>query len=389
METGDIDAPTAEAAAEQIRSAGLLIVSLKRESRLSIFDRIGFGRIPNVSKVTFAKHLSLMIRAGLPIDEAIRVLGDQAQGPFRRALYGVLKMVESGRQLSEGIAKYPHIFSELFIASIRAGEASGTLEKSLDDLAIQLAKNYELQRKIRGAMTYPILVLSAAGGIGIGLSIFVLPRVISLFQSITVQLPLGTRILLAFSRFMAKHGVAAVAGAGAAIFGLAQLLRWKPIRPFSHAILLVMPVFGALTKNFNLATFARTMGTLLRSGIAIGESFEITSNTMRNALYKKALLRVKQGTETGIPASTVLDEFPKLFPPIATRMLAVGERTGKFEETFRYLAEFYEDEVDDMTKNLSTIIEPVLLITIGLVVAFIAVSIISPIYGFIGSIERL
>jgi type IV pilus assembly protein PilC len=389
IENGVIDARSSDEAAEQIRGAGLLVVSLRRDAGANFANLLGFGWVTNVVKVTFAKHMSLMIRAGLPVDEAVRVLAEQAQGRFRKALMDVLQAVEGGRQLSEGFARHPRIFSELFIATVRAGESSGTLERSLDDLAIQLTKSYDLQRKIRGAMIYPVLVLVAAAGIGMGLSLFVLPRIIGLFDSITGELPLATRIMIGFSRFMVAHGIPFTIAVIAAIFGIMQFLKWKPIRPFSHGMLLKFPVFGPLARNFNLAMFARTMATLLKSGITIGDAFEITSNTLRNARFKSALLRVRQGTETGVPASTVLEEFPKLFPSITTRMLAVGERSGKLEETFQYLAEFYEDEVDVTTKNLSTILEPVLLILIGLTVAYIAIAIITPIYNFIGSIERL
>lgn len=389
IENGTIDARTSEEAAEQIRATGMLVVSLRRDAGASFVSLLGVGWVPNVAKVTFAKHMSLMIKAGLPIDEAVRVLAEQAQGPFRKALMGVLQAVEGGRQLSEGFAQYPKIFSELFIATVRAGESSGTLERSLDDLALQLTKSYDLQRKIRGAMIYPVLVLVAAAGIGMGLSLFVLPRVIGLFDSITVELPLATRLMIGFSKFMASYGVPFSIGVVMAVFALGQFLSWKPIRPFSHRLLLKVPVFGILARNFNLAMFARTMATLLKSGITIGDAFEIVSNTLRNARFKTALLRVRQGTETGVPASTVLEEFPHLFPSITTRMLSVGERSGKLEETFQYLAEFYEDEVDVTTKNLSTILEPVLLIFIGLTVAYIAIAIITPIYNFIGNIERL
>jgi type IV pilus assembly protein PilC len=388
-ESGIIEARDSAAAADQIRASGLLIVSLKKEGSALLRTLAAFGWVPYVVRVTFAKHLSLMIKAGLPLDEAVRVLADQAQGRFRRVLEKVLKAVESGRQLSDAFAEHPQAFSELFVATVRAGESSGTLEQSLEDLALQLTKSYELQRKIRGAMIYPLLVVAAAFGIGMGLSLFVLPRIISLFESITVELPIATRILLGSSRFLVKHGTLFFAALAAAVFGLFQFLRLPPIRPFSHQLLLKLPVFGRLSRNFNLAMFARTMATLLRSGLTIGDAFQIASETLRNVRYKKALLRVRQGTETGVPASTVLEEFPKLFPAISTRMIAVGERTGKLEETFQYLAEFYEDEVDVMTKNLSTILEPVLLIVIGLTVAFIAIAIISPIYNFIGNIERL
>lgn len=389
IENGVIDARSSEEAAEQIRGTGMLVVSLRRDAGRGFVDLLGIGWVPNVTKVTFAKHMSLMIKAGLPIDEAVRVLADQAQGPFRKALSGVLLAVEGGRQLSEGFAQYPKIFTELFTATVRAGESSGTLEESLDDLAVQLSKSYELERKIRGAMIYPVIVLVAAFGIGVGLSIFVLPRIISLFDTITIDLPLSTRILIGFSNFMVAHGPIAIVVFAAAVFGLAQILGSRPIRPFSHALLLRLPIFGKLVQNYNLALFARTTGTMLKSGLPIGDAFEIASNTLRNASYKRALLKVRKGVETGVPATTVLDRFPRLFPSITTRMLAVGERSGKFEETFRYLAEFYEDEVDTSTKNLSTILEPILLIIIGLTVAYIAISIISPIYNLIGSIERL
>ena len=390
VENGTIEAGSNAEAADLLRRQGLLVVALHKEgAQLGIGRLLAWGWVPNVVKVTFAKHMALMIHAGLPIDESVRVLRDSAQGRFRRVLDSVLKAVEGGRPLSEGFAEHRRIFSDLFIATIRAGESSGTLDKSLEDLATQMTKSFELQRKIRGAMIYPILVLTAALGIGIGLSFFVLPKVIALFQSITVGLPVSTKILIAFSRFMVEHGTAVLVGIIALAVGLFYFFKWKPILPFTHGVILRMPVFGKLAQNFNLAMFARTMGTLLKSGIDIGGAFEITAQNIRNVRYKKALLRVKQGTETGIPASTVLEEFPRLFPSISTRMISVGERTGNLEETFGYLAEFYEDEVDNMTKNLSTILEPVLLIIIGATVAFIAISIIAPIYNFIGSIERL
>lgn len=388
IEHGKIDARSATDAADQIRGQGLLIVTLKKDG-LMLDDLLGIGWVPNVVKVTFAKHMSLMIRAGLPLDEAVRVLSDQAQGRFRRVLRAVLKDIEAGRPLSDAFEEHPSVFSELFTATIRAGESSGTLESSLNDLAEQMTKSYELQRKIRGAMIYPVLVVVAAGGIGVGLSLFVLPRVMQLFESITVELPFATRMLLGFSRFLVDYSLLFFPALAGALVLLYQFLRWKPIRPFSHAVLLKLPIFGPMAQQFNLALFARTMGTLLKSGIAIGEAFQVTATTLRNVRYRKALLRVREGTETGAPASAVLEEFPKLFPSVSTRMIAVGERTGKLEETFTYLAVFYEDEVDVMTKNLSTILEPVLLIVIGLSVAFVAIAVISPIYNFIGNIERL
>lgn len=389
IERGKMDAPTAAKAAERIRSMGLSVVSLRRDGGGLFAGLMDIGWVAYVDKVAFAKHMALMVKAGLPIDEAVRVLADQSTGRFRKTLTGVLSFVESGRQLSEGLARFPRIFSEFFVATVRAGESSGTLERSLEDLAVQMTKSYELQRKIRGAMTYPVMVLVAAAGIGMGLAVFVLPKMVGLFDSATVKLPLSTRILLEFSKFMASYGALAGVAFMAAVLVLSKLLRSKVVLPFSDALLLKTPVFGKLARNYNLATFSRTMGTMLKSGIPIGEALGITSDTIRNVSYKRALERVRQGTETGRSVSVILEEFPDLFPTTATRMLAVGERSGKFEETFAYLAEFYEDEVEHAAANLSVILEPVLLIFIGLVVAYVAIAVIAPIYGFVGNIGRL
>jgi type IV pilus assembly protein PilC len=388
-ERGVVEARDVQGAAEQIRHMGLMLISLKRDSSSLLANLLGFGWITNLTKVTFTKHLALMIQAGLPIDESIRILRDQATGRFRKILAEILKAVESGRPLSEALTRHVGVFSELFIATVRAGELSGTLEGSFRDLAVQLTKSYDLNRKVRGAMVYPIIVIAAALGVGLGMSIFVLPRILTLFASITVKLPLSTRILMGFSGFLAKNWAPFFIALAAAIFGIWNLLQLRAVKPVTHAILLRLPIFGTMSRNFNLATFARTMATLLRSGISIGEAFQICSETIRNVRYKKALLKVKETIETGAPSSTVLEEFPHLFPPTATRMIAVGEHTGKLEETFSYLSEFYEDEVDSMTKNLSTIMEPVLLLLIGLAVGFVAIAVIMPVYNMINSIDQL
>jgi type IV pilus assembly protein PilC len=388
-ERGIVEARDAAGAAEQVRHMGLMLINLRRDNSAFLANVLGFGWVTNLIKVTFTKHLSLMIQAGLPIDEAIRVLHDQATGRFRKILGEILKAVEGGRPLSEALARHPSVFSELFIATVRAGELSGTLEGSFRDLAVQLTKSYDVNRKIRGAMVYPILVISAALGIGLGMSIFVLPKILTLFSSITVTLPLPTRILMGISGFMVKNWAPFSIALAAAVFGLWNLFQLRSVKPITHAILLRLPIFGTMSRNFNLATFSRTMATLLRSGISIGEAFQICAETIRNVSYKRALIKVRETIETGAPASTVLEEFPRLFPATVTSMISVGEHTGKLEETLGYLSEFYEDEVDSTTKNLSTIMEPVLLLLIGLAVAFLAIAVIMPVYNMINSIDQL
>lgn len=389
VETGTIQALDSTDAAEQIRSAGLLLVSLQQRKGYNLSGLLGIGWVPNVTKVTFAKHLSLMIRAGLPLDESVAVLRDQSSGVFKRVLNDILKVVETGRPLSEAFAEHPRVFNEFFVSTIRAGETGGTLEQSLTDLAGQLTKSFDLRRKIKNAMTYPLIVVAAALILGLVLSLYVLPRTITLFESITVALPLSTRVLLSVSRFLVDKGIIFFPAVAGGIVLIWQLLKLKWVRPYSHALVLKLFFFGHFTKSYNLAVFARTMGTLLRSGINISEAVQITANTVKNERFKMALIKVKEGVEKGIPTSAALEDYQELFPAITTHMISVGEQTGRLEETYSYLAEFYEDEVDAMAKNLSTLLEPLLLIVVGLMVAGIAISIIAPIYNFIGNIDRL
>lgn len=389
VESGVLEASDASEAGDQIRRAGLMVVSLRKERRSLLMKALGLGWVSPVEKVTFAKHLALMIKAGLPLDESVTVLREQAAGAFRRVLDDIGRVVETGRPLSEAFAEHPRVFSEFFISTIRAGEAGGTLEKSLDDLADQMVKGYELRRKVRSAMTYPVIVLAAAFILAFTLSLYVLPRIIRLFESITIVLPLSTRILLSGSRFLVENGLVAFPLAVIAVIAAWRVLRLRALRPYSHRVLLKLPVAGKFSRRFNLAVMARSLGTLLRAGVNIGEAIVITSDTVRNARFAVSLRAAKDEVEKGIPLSAALQDRPDLYPPIVTRMIAVGEKTGRLEETLFYLAEFYEDEVDAMAKNLSTLLEPVLLIVIGLMVAGIAISIIAPIYNFIGSIERL
>lgn len=389
VETGLLTAEDTKAAGEQIRAAGLLLVSLKKKRESILESLVGIGSISPLEKVTFSKHLSLMIRAGLPIDESIGVLTEQVKGPFKKILDAVYETVQSGRPLSEAFAEHPKVFSDFFISAIRAGEQSGTLGESLQDLAEQMTKSFELTRKIRGAMTYPIIVVVAAVTLGMTLALFVLPKIINLFESITVDLPLSTRMLLASSSFMVEHGAIAVPG----IIGLSILfwrfLKLKKVRPYSHYVYLHLPFFGKFTKEYNIAIFARTMGTLLRAGINIGEAIQITSNTVRNERFRLALANVREEVEKGVSMASLLADHPKVFPPLVSHMISVGEKTGRLEETYDYITQFYEDDVDGMAKNLATLMEPVLLIIIGIFVAGITISIIAPIYNFIGNIDRL
>jgi type II secretory pathway component PulF len=347
-----------------------------------------FGGVSLVEKALFAKHLAVMLKSGITITEALTISADSAKGKMSQILEQVGESVASGNTLSDSFARFPKVFDGLFINTTRAGESSGTLVESLENISTQLEKEKELSSKIKGAMVYPMVVLIAAFLLGLALAFFVLPKITPLFEGLKVDLPFTTVWLIKFSHFIQNNGLSFFLSIIGATALLVWLARQKFSRPFTHMLLIKIPIIKNIVLNANISRFARTLATLLRSGVRIDESLDIVKGTVGNFYYRKALERVSRNIRTGSRLSNNLELAPELFPILVTKMVNVGEQSGKFEETLTYLAEFYEDEVDTATKNLSTAIEPALLIFIGLVVAFLALSIITPIYNITGNIQR-
>ncbi len=344
------------------------------------------GYVANLDKVLFTKHLSVMVKAGLPIDESLRILREQASsGTLRRVIKILSAVVESGSPLSEGLVRFPRVFSDLYVNVIRAGEKSGNLERNLNDLAIQLTKSHDLRQKIRGAMAYPILVLVSSGVVGLSVATFILPKITKLFKSFNVQLPFLTRVLIATADFFDRFGVMVYIGFFLLMAFLYWLSRTRLAKPFLHRLYLNLPLIKKIVRDSNLALFCRTLGTSMGSGLPIVKAVEVASSTFANVVYRGSLKKVMLQIQEGRSLSSSLAANP-LYPPIVYRMVAVGEKTGKLDEVLIFLAEFYENEVDATTKNLSTIVEPLLLILIGIVVAALSMAIIAPIYEITGSI---
>jgi len=349
---------------------------------------ISFGRVSLVDRALFAKHLSVMLKSGLPLSEAIDVARSSARGKLSKVLKGVQSSIESGHSLADSFARYPKTFSGLFVNATRAGEFSGTLVESMENIAEELEKEKKLRSKITGAMVYPIVVLIAAFGLGIVLSFVVLPKITPLFEGLGVELPMTTRVLISFSHFIQNYGLIFFLFIIGFIAFFIWLVRQEFSQPITHKLLLSVPIVKNVSKNANLARFSRTLGMLLKSGVQIDEALDITRGTTNNYYYRQALARVSQNVRTGSKLSDNLAAYKKYFPIIAIKMIKVGEESGRFEDTLFYLADFYEAEVDTATKSLSTAIEPALLIIIGLVVGFLALSIITPIYDITGNIRR-
>jgi type IV pilus assembly protein PilC len=349
-----------------------------------------FVHVSGQELLFFTKHLSTMIKAGIPLEEALQILYEQADSSsLRYVVKDVHAQVLNGQKLSEALAHHPRVFDALYCQLIAVSETAGTLEENLSFLAHQLSKSQTLQKKITGALLYPAIVFMATFGMGGFISFYILPQLVGFFESFETTLPLSTQLLLSFANLMKNHGIALLLG-GLTMVVLAQLaVRTRPIKPYWHALALRLPIFGKLLRYSQLARFSRNLGMLLASGVPITKSLETTAGTLSNWGYQHHLIeataRLQKGTQIGVILS---EKNTYEYPRLVSRMITVGEHTGKLDETLLYLADFYEEEIDTLSKNLSTILEPLLLLTVGIIVGFVAIAIISPIYELTGSLRR-
>lgn len=335
----------------------------------------------NKELVDFFKHLALMVQSGIPLNEAMSVLMTQRIRPvFRRFLIDIRSQLEGGTPLSMAMEPYRRYVGDLAMNIVRAGEVNGTLEVNLKYLADILARNRDLKQRVSSAFLYPEIVLAMAFSIGGGISIVILPKLIPLFVSLNVKLPLATRIMLAISLFLRDHGVLAMGGLAGGVVLMLFLRHLSPVKWVLHWIEIHLPFFGGLIRNYQLAVFGRIFGTLFRSGLTIKDALIATAEAMSNVHYRRALLSAVAPLTAGTPLATILTRFPFLFPKNVVAIISVGESSGKLEESLAYIADYFDAEVDLQTKRLPTILEPILLIVIGIVVAFVAIAVISPIY---------
>lgn len=337
-------------------------------------------------KTLLTKHMTVMLRSGLTITESVDIAADQATGNMKKVLTDIRNGISSGKSFSAGLAKYPRVFSPLYVNIVDVGEKSGTLVESLEQLSVQLEKQNELRSKIFQALLYPVIVLFAVVLVGGGISVFVLPRLTSLFAVFQGEIPLATQVLLVIVDLLADYGFFFFPALFVIFILFLIAIRIEAVKPIWHALLVRIPIVAPITKNVNLAQFSRNLGTLLKSGLPITQSLNIVANATANRAYQKKIRKVLKGIEQGKSMNAVMSKMDTLFPKITTRMINIGEKSGKLDEVLLYLAEFYENEVDKSSKTLQTTLEPILLIVIGLVVGFVMIAIITPIYELTSTI---
>lgn len=358
---------------------------MKLTAQFSLFNKVGL-----LDKLLFTKHLALMVKSGIPIGEAISIIKEQTSNPaFGNLLKSILEDVENGQSLEKALSHHPHIFDPFFINVIHIGEQSGNLEKNLEYLAQQMKKTYEFKKKVQGALLYPAIVLLTTLISGAAISFFILPKLVDLFSSLDVKLPLSTQILLFIGTIMRQYGYLIFASLIIFIIFFRFLVSLPKIEIHWHQLLLRLPIIGTFLSAVEIAFFCRNLGMMLKSGLPINTALSAQTNATTNQVFKKYTKTIEESVNKGQSISGILTK--KRFqhvPIVVIKMIGVGEKTGKLDESLLYLADFFENDVDNYSKNFSTILEPFVLILVGLGVAFVALAIISPIYQLTSGIHR-
>lgn len=348
-----------------------------------------FSSISIQERVDFAKNLSIMLRSGITINDALELLESQSESAqFRKVLLGVRNDIENGTSLSAAFAKEVKTFGNVFVSMIKAGEKSGTLQSNLQFLSDWLGRSADLSREVSAATLYPKMVLSAAMLLGGGLAVFILPKLVPLFTSMNVELPIITKVLLAISLFVQSYWLETALTFVLFIVAMFFVNKILVVRRAFHYIYIHMPFIGSLMRNYQLALTTQLFSMLLKSGLSLGETIEAVSQSATNIHYQEALYQARLEVEKGITLSTSLAKFGVLFPKISISIISVGENSGTLSDSFEYLSESYTKEVNTQAKKLPTIIEPMLLIVIAGMVGFIALAVIMPIYELTGSISK-
>jgi type IV pilus assembly protein PilC len=334
----------------------------------------------------FTRNLAVMIRSGLSLTEALEIVESQSKGKFKVVIKNLIATISAGNPLSEALLKYPKIFKNYYISTLKAGESSGKLEENLFNLADQIDKSYSLRQKIKSASIYPVVVIVLSIVIGFLLTLFVLPKITPLFLGLDMELPFLTRVLIAVSDFMRDYGLWFSGFLILMLVVLFQVLKIKSVKYFLHQSFLSLPFIKKISQSKSLAEFSYTFGTMLKSGLSFDEALEISASTIANLHYQKKLLLIKERVNEGKTLSDSLAEYPNLFPVMAIGMIRVGEKAGNLDEELINLSGLYERDTDNIIQGLAASIEPILLIVIGLVVGLLAVAVITPIYNITGSV---
>lgn len=379
---GTIEASDPSQVARSLSQKGLVVLSIKEkvEQKESFINRF-VNRVSFTDVVIATRQLATMIESGLVLSEALDILVDQQSNKnFQKVLSEISRDVKSGLDLAGSLQKHPDVFPPLYASLVKSGEESGKLDTVLTQMADSLEKDREFRSRVRGAMIYPATVIVMMIAVMIIMLVFVIPRLTSLYTQSSMELPLPTKILIAVSSFMVNFWWFGILGGVGAFYGLRKWIQTPSGRYRFDSLLLKIPIINKVVQSTSLTNFTRTFGLLTAAGVPLLEALEIVSQVISNSVYKRALQSTFKGVERGLNFSTQLEAIG-VFPRLVPQMFKVGEETGKIDKVSYRLADYYESEADHLVKNMTVIIEPLILVVLGIGVAFIVLSIILPIYN--------
>lgn len=378
---GKVEARNQAQAASVLRTRGLLVVSVQP------FTEDSFATLKNLTSgvrfddvVNMTRQMATMITAGLPLTEALSILSQQSKPAMAQLIGDLQRDIEGGSSFAKALEKHPKVFSRVYVQLVRAGETGGILDTILQRLADNMEKDKEFRAKTRGALIYPAIVLIAMLVVAMIMLIFVIPKLTEMYRDFGADLPVMTQLLIDLSNTVARFwwilGIGLVAG----WFGLQSWRKTKQGEKRFDKFLLDMPVFGILRQKIILTEFARTLALLLSSGISLLQALEIVSSAADNSLYREALTESQTQVEKGVALSQALSKYD-IFPPILSQMISVGEETGKIDDVLLKISVYFQSETEHAIKNMTTAIEPIIMIILGLGVAMMVIAIIMPIYN--------
>lgn len=382
-----VEASDRQAAINLINTQNLQLISLKERGvrQKPSFSFGGGKRVKSDDLVMFTRQLSAMVSAGVPILRSLGSMAQHAENPaFRKAIEGVAKQIEGGQPFADSLSAYPNIFDDVYVNMVRAGEAAGILDDILKRLALQQEKNASIRKKVKSAMTYPMVLVGITVLAFFGLMLFVIPSIgdtISDLAGDDAELPGLTQAMMGISQFIVNFWYIMLPLLGAVVWGVMKYIKTKNGKEQFHRLLVKMPVVGKLIKKIAVARFTRTFSALIGAGVAVLEALDITAKAVGNHVYQESLQTAAERIKNGDVLSKVIADNEDLYPPIVSQMLAVGEETGQTDQVLVKVADFYEEEVDSAIASISSTIEPVMIVFMGGMVGLIAASVMLPIAG--------
>lgn len=387
--TGQVEASTPLAVAAQLRQRRVMATSVREKPEPLRLKIPGFGgRVKDKDLTVFTRQIATMINAGLPLVQSLAVLASQQLNKrFKGVLIKIREDVEGGSTFAASLRQHPMVFTPLYMSMVEAGEAGGFLDTVLNRLAGYIEKSMTLRRKVRGAMIYPVTIITVAMAVVIFLLIFVIPTFKALFEGFGAALPLPTRIVLGLSRLVKTHLLAGLGTLVGAVFGLRFYYKTEKGKKIIDSLLLRLPVIGQLIRKVSVAKFTRTLGTLLSSGVPILDGLSITARVAGNKVVEEAILKTRSSISEG---KTIADPLGAsgIFPPMVVQMISVGEQTGALDSMLAKIADFYDAEVDQAVANLTTLLEPLMIVFLGVVVGGIIIAMYLPIFKLVTVVGR-